>query len=774
MIHPTSAWNNAKRIRAVAAGKARDGRVGWRPGPQSLGRLRGVAFLCTLLFLSWGSVGEAAFDIVEAGEPVIVTEAPAADFRAAWQLAETVKIIGDSSAGLGRADSIYLFDDGKTRSKDLQPNWQKFRTMVISLPVPPSTNEGLFLPVVTNRLANSSVVQSSAVWKYLDDGGAGLDPSWRSPGFDDGAWKSGSAPLGYGDPSAVKTEIGYGGDAQNKHITTYFRRAFTLLNPADYRTFMLEVMRDDGVVIYLNGVEVYRNNMPYGEISPSTLSLTAVGGADESAYHQVMLDASLFSSGQNILAVEIHQRSADSSDLRFDLSLQPAALVTLVPAGAKWRYLDTGTDPGTSWRQPQFDDSGWAQGNAQLGYGDSDETTEVGFGGDAQKKHITTYFRHRFTIGNPALYEQIEVTLLRDDGAVVYLNGSEILRGNMPAGAIDPSTPAQSAIGGIDETIFQRQTVSASLLHTGENVLAVEVHQNNGASSDLSFDLSMRSLPPSNADAVRFAVIGDFGTQDQNELAVAKLIASWAPQFVITLGDNRYALTTYDGVIGQYFCAFLKGVGSGAHCAGDNGGINGFFPATGNHDYSDGGKIAEYLAYFTSLPGIGVTNPNPTGNRLYYDFVHGPVHFFVVDSQSAIGDPANLALQKDWLQKGLAAATSPWQIVYFHHPPFSSGQHLDNPKMQWPYAEWGADLVLAGHDHNYERIVREGIPHIVNGSGGAGLRPMRTIVAGSEAINFTEHGAMWISADACSLWAQFVDTAGRVVDQFALTQPTCN
>src|SRR5829696_10145978 len=84
-----------------------------------------------------------------------------------------------------------------------------------------------------------------------------------------------------------------------------------------------------------------------------------------------------------------------------------AADTTLVPTGATWKYLDNGTDQGTAWRAPSFSDLTWPSGPAQLGYGDGDEATTVGFGSDANNKFITTYFRRAFSVTNPALFTSL-------------------------------------------------------------------------------------------------------------------------------------------------------------------------------------------------------------------------------------------------------------------------------------------------------------------------------------------------------------------------------
>jgi len=173
--------------------------------------------------------------------------------------------------------------------------------------------------------------------------------------------------------------------------------------------------------------------------------------------------------------------------------------VTFVPAGSVWKYLDNGSDQGTAWRTNAFEDSSWAAGKAQLGYGDGDEATVVGYGPDANNKYITTYFRRAFMVTNAAAAQQLTVNLLRDDGGVVYLNGVEIFRSNMPAGVIVYNTFADGVVSGADETTtFFENSVDPALLKEGTNVLAVEIHQQNVASSDISFDLDLSGLaaPP--------------------------------------------------------------------------------------------------------------------------------------------------------------------------------------------------------------------------------------------------------------------------------------
>ncbi|MEI8357103.1 MAG: metallophosphoesterase family protein, partial [Deltaproteobacteria bacterium] len=168
-----------------------------------------------------------------------------------------------------------------------------------------------------------------------------------------------------------------------------------------------------------------------------------------------------------------------------------AGTTTFVAGGSSWKYFDQGTDQGSAWRAPGFDDSTWSTGVAQLGYGDGDEATTVGFGPNSASKYVTTWFRKSFTATGVAGLVRLDLRLVRDDGAVVYLNGNEIARSNMPAGAIGSSTLASTAISGADESAWQSFSISPAALLEGTNVLAVEMHQSGGSSTDLSFDLKL-------------------------------------------------------------------------------------------------------------------------------------------------------------------------------------------------------------------------------------------------------------------------------------------
>ncbi|RMF69146.1 MAG: T9SS C-terminal target domain-containing protein [Calditrichaeota bacterium] len=258
--------------------------------------------------------------------------------------------------------------------------------------------------------------------------------------------------------------------------------------------------------------------------------------------------------------------------------------------------------------------------------------------------------------------------------------------------------------------------------------------------------------------AVRFAVVGDYGVDDQRESDVAALIKSWQPDFVITVGDNNYPRgerSTIDKNIGKYFHEFIHPY-TGSFGPGST--TNRFFPALGNHDWMTP-NAQPYLDYFV-LPN----------NERYYDFVWGPVHFFVLDSDTAEPDGTqSSSKQANWLKARLAASVAPFRIVYLHHSPFSSGTgHGSQTRVQWPYAAWGASAVISGHDHNYERILRDGIVYFVNGAGGRSLNGFGSPVTGSVVRYGSDYGAMRVDADDQSVTFQFINRKGELIDTFTL------
>jgi len=261
---------------------------------------------------------------------------------------------------------------------------------------------------------------------------------------------------------------------------------------------------------------------------------------------------------------------------------------------------------------------------------------------------------------------------------------------------------------------------------------------------------------PSGLVLARFAVIGDYGIDSEAEARVARMVSGWNPDFVITTGDNNYPsgeASTIDANIGKHYGRFI-GNYRGAYGPGSP--TNRFWPSPGNHDW-DAGSLAPYLDYFT-LPGRG----------RYYDVVIGPVHLYAVDSDPREPDGnTEGSAQARWLQTALASSSSCFDVVYFHHPAYSSGFHGSYLAMRWPFESWGADVVFAGHDHVYERAKVGGIRHITVGLSGNETYPFNAPIPESEARFSARRGALLAVAREDGISFQFFADDGAEVDSYA-------
>lgn len=265
-------------------------------------------------------------------------------------------------------------------------------------------------------------------------------------------------------------------------------------------------------------------------------------------------------------------------------------------------------------------------------------------------------------------------------------------------------------------------------------------------------------VTPTEETPLLFAVIGDYGQAGRHEFAVAEMIDSWHVDFIVTTGDNNYQdgeASTIDENIGQYYHRYI-GDYKGEYNRGSE--TNRFFPSLGNHDWSLG-NADPYLDYFT-LPG----------NERYYDVAFPPVHIFVLDIDPHEPDGVGVSSdQAAWLKDALAASEETWNIVVMHHPPYSSGLHGPSDWAQWPYKEWGADAVLAGHDHLYERLEVDGLLYLVNGLGGHAARyDFYTILPQSQFRYNADWGAMRVQATSRSITFEFINTFGEVIDTVTL------
>lgn len=321
----------------------------------------------------------------------------------------------------------------------------------------------------------------SAGWLY-NNSGDNLGTAWGLPDYAAGAgWTAGTGPV------ALTTGP----------VTAYFRRTFPVTSAGLYSGLIVRLLRDDGAVVYLNGVEILRSNLPAGYIGFDMYALSESSAADKTTYSEVLLPANMLRDGNNVLAVEVHRSGAADADLTFDLELlavaaSPSAADIVLPRSS-WLYDDSGQDLATGWKERVIDDSLWRTGSGVFGYGNPDRGAVPGQdtvlqSGGPDSRYPAYYFRKHFAVVNPADYTDLSIFLRRNDGAVVYINGLEVLRSNMPAtGTISFTTPPLVSIGPDESAVYVEQKVAAaSYLQAGDNVIAVEVHQHKDELSDRS------------------------------------------------------------------------------------------------------------------------------------------------------------------------------------------------------------------------------------------------------------------------------------------------
>ncbi|MBI4649394.1 MAG: metallophosphoesterase [Bacteroidia bacterium] len=253
----------------------------------------------------------------------------------------------------------------------------------------------------------------------------------------------------------------------------------------------------------------------------------------------------------------------------------------------------------------------------------------------------------------------------------------------------------------------------------------------------------------------RFAVISDFRGATPNTLYVSEIVKSWNPDFIITAGDN-FCLSegTIDEQVGQFYHEYIYPY-TGSYGQGDT--INRFFPALGNHDISGTG-LSDYISYFELL-----------NNERYYDFIWGDIHFFAINSNTNEADgTSDTSIQALWLKNKLAESESSYKIVYFHHPPYSSGTHGSTQYMQWPFKQWGATAIISGHEHYYERLFIDSLTYFINGSGGTSLYSAYNAISGSQFHYSDNYGAMLVEAYNDSICFSFININDSLIDRKCL------
>jgi 3',5'-cyclic AMP phosphodiesterase CpdA len=250
---------------------------------------------------------------------------------------------------------------------------------------------------------------------------------------------------------------------------------------------------------------------------------------------------------------------------------------------------------------------------------------------------------------------------------------------------------------------------------------------------------------------VSFLAMGDYGVGGSRELSLGLRMKSYESRhgadMLVALGDNDYLESP------RLFRANWQRSFGWARRAGVRvGGV------LGNHDYETG--RGRYELKTLGMPGAYYT-------RKLGD---GEAQLFFLDSNVVS------ATQTAWLEQQLSESTATWKIAVFHHPPYTCGGHAGNLDVaaKWVplFEDYGVQLVLSGHDHNYQRFAaRNGVTYVVDGGGAAGLYRMhgcpRSYPPRLRAL--FQHGFLYVTASDTQLDVFAVDLRGRAVDHFKLT-----
>ena len=591
----------------------------------------------------------------------------------------------------------------------------------------------VFLIQAASAYSQVVIIPFKSKWKYIDNG-TNQGTSWRSTTFNDATWKTGNAELGYGDGDEA-TVVSYGPKSSSKYLTTYFRTSISIPNPKLYSSFNIGLKRDDGAVVYINGVEVFRSNMPNGTISNSTKA-SSTASDDGATTQSKSLANTSFISGTNVIAVEIHQDVATSSDISFDFSLtgistSPNLLPTsnagvdqtiTLPVSST-SLTGSGSDPdGTisaySWSQ--------VSGPKTISFSTTNTASTIVSGLTTAGNYIC-----RLTVtdnlGGQST-DDIQVTVSPALQKAILTRGPYLQMANENSVIIRWRTDIASnsriqlgtsttnySISIDDSNVLTEHSVKVTGLEAD-----TKYYYTIGNSSDMlqgsSSNYFTTSPTYNTSRKLSFSAFGDCG-KPANSIQSATLNAylsytSGNPaELMLLLGDNAYST----GTDAEYQANFFNTYGPTLlknHI---------LFPAPGNHDY---GNVPETqanpnIAYFKNFttPTNGECGGVPSNSAAYYSYNWGNVHFLSLDSHGNESGNSyrlydTLSNQVKWIKADLEANTRPWTIVYWHHPPYTMGSHNSDTESELVYMRenllrilerYGVDLVLCGHSHDYER-----------------------------------------------------------------------
>ncbi|WP_262002152.1 delta-60 repeat domain-containing protein [Microbacterium sp. Mcb102] len=367
-------------------------------------------------------------------------------------------------------------------------------------------NRSASTPVITPAVLAQpvDVLTAGANWSYWF---AATAPAagWQLPGADVSNWRTGAAPLGWGH-SGLGTTLTIDG---TKPVTSYYQRTFDVQDAAGVESLTLTTRADDGIIVYVNGTEVGRANMPAGAVGFTTYASSAPSAASAVANPVTFtVPGSLLQTGANTITAEVHSNYRTTPSASFELTgaltlgeqPEPEPVpVDVIGAQSQWSYYFGSDAPAAGWATDVFDASGWAVGTAPLGWGHTNLGTTLSVEGT---RPLTSYFRKDFTVDDVSALGSFVITTRADDGIRVSVNGTEVSRVNLPAGTVGHTTYA-TAVPSAAQALANPVVVDVplTLLRDGANNVSVEVHSNYRTTPSHSFELVATAVPAGAGDA---------------------------------------------------------------------------------------------------------------------------------------------------------------------------------------------------------------------------------------------------------------------------------
>jgi hypothetical protein len=673
--------------------------------------------------------------------------------------------------------------------------------------------------VAAASFAQEILIPRGAVWRYWTDGSPATN--WHQPDFNENQWPQGRAQLGYGDGDE-QTNIAEPGFFP---FTTYLRHTFTLTNPAAIKSLTVQLVADDGALIFLNGRELARKNLPLGPVAHFTAAVANIE-TNENRFLQLGVSPSNLRSNGNTIAVELHQHGDGIADGSFDLELianipvqRPMISITKPTNAAVYSsgpvVIETmATDLAGHITSVEFYTNGTAVGVAI-----AEPFTWIWTNPPPGRHAIFARARNNvfYYSDSPAVHVQIG-----PDTPIALRRGPYLQSGSTTSIVVRWRTD------GLTNSVLRYGPDPAELSMARTNFPATTEHEvrlsnlqpdtlyyygvgTSGSMFASGPEFYFRTAPE-DARPTRIWVIGDSGTADFHAAAVrdgyAAVTGARHTDVWLMLGDNAYGDgwgIEYQSAVFEMYPDLLRRTV--------------LWPTIGNHDAGDdpgpyGNSGRDYLSIFT-LPANGEAGGVASGTELYYSFDYANIHFVCLDSYLSDRSPGGPMLT--WLEGDVARTEKDWIIAYWHHPPYSWGGHnSDDDYFQIEIRErvlpileaYGVDLVLSGHSHVYERsfllnghygyswqlepnMVPDGGLGRTNEAGpyrkpagglGAGQGAVYAVCGcsgqGGDAEGFPLHpamatnhggyGSMVVEVSNLRLTAQFVRPSGTVEDYFTI------